>query len=245
MTPLPRPPEVLAAAQAADPTAPRLTTYDNTDGPTRGERIELSARVLATWVAKAANALQEEHDVGPGSTVGIVLPAHWRALVWMLATWSAGGTVVLGARAGDADIVVSDDPAVLTAATGERVLVTLAALARSASGPVPPGAMDEARDLSTFPDRFEAWAHATDDDLALVADDEETAYGSLATRLAPAEPLEDGDRVHTATADPLGLAGLALAAWAVDGSLVHSRGAAADAVQLPMRLATERVTASR
>ncbi len=245
MTSLPRPPAVLAAAAAADPTAPRLTSYDDTDGPTRGERVELSGRVLSTWVAKAANALQEEHGIGPGSTVALVLPAHWRALVWMLATWSAGGTLVLGDPTPSADVVVSDDPALLETVAGEGVLVTLAALARSAPGPVPSGVMDEARDLATYADRFEPWARAADEDVALVAAGQETAYGSLTARLAPAEPLDEGSRAHTATADPLELASLALAAWAGGGSLVHSRGAAPDAPQLPARLASERVTASR
>ncbi len=245
MTSLPRPPEVLAAARATDPTAPRITTYDDTDGPTRGERVELSARVLATWVAKAANALQEEHGIGPGSTVALVLPAHWRALVWMLATWSVGGCVVVGRPPAAADLVVSDDPAVLEEAGGEGVLVTLAALARCAPGRVPAGAMDEARDLSTYADRFDPWARAADENPALVADEEGTAYAALASRLAPAEPVAPGARLHTVTDDPLRLVGLALAAWAADGSLVHSRGATPDAAQLAARLESERVTASR
>ncbi|MDQ6715007.1 MAG: TIGR03089 family protein, partial [Actinomycetota bacterium] len=42
-----------------DATRPRLTFYDDADGPTRGERIELSAKVLANWVAKGANLLQD------------------------------------------------------------------------------------------------------------------------------------------------------------------------------------------
>ena len=66
--------------------------------------------------------------------------------------------------------------------------------------------MDEARDLATYADRFEPWARAADEDVALVAAGQETAYGSLAARLAPAEPLDEGSRAHTATADPLELA---------------------------------------
>ena len=58
-----RPDTLLFALQRADASRPRITCYDDTDGPSRGERIELSARVLSNWVAKAANALQEEFDV--------------------------------------------------------------------------------------------------------------------------------------------------------------------------------------
>ena len=58
--PAPTPAQVLAAMLAADPGRPRVTYYDDTPGPTQGERIELSAKVLANWVSKAAGALQDE-----------------------------------------------------------------------------------------------------------------------------------------------------------------------------------------
>ena len=70
----------LLAALQRDGGRPRVTAYDDGPGPTQGERIELSGRVLGTWVAKAANLLTEELDVQPGDRVALDLPAHWRAL---------------------------------------------------------------------------------------------------------------------------------------------------------------------
>ena len=53
------------------------------------------------------------------------------------------------------DVVVTDAVDV-AAAADEAVLVTLAGLARSATGPVPAGAVDEARELATHGDVFDA-----------------------------------------------------------------------------------------
>ena len=87
------PAALLRAMVAADPGRPRITVYDDTDSATRGERIELSARVLANWVAKAANLLRDDLDAGPGSVVLLDLPPHWRSLYWALAAWSVGACV--------------------------------------------------------------------------------------------------------------------------------------------------------
>jgi len=43
-------------------------------GPSQGERIELSGRVLANWVAKAANLLQDDLDAGPGRSMATTQP---------------------------------------------------------------------------------------------------------------------------------------------------------------------------
>ena len=89
--------------------------------------------MLTNWVAKAANALQDEWDIGPGARVRLALPPHWRLVYWAYAVWSAGGVVVLAGAddwAAGAEVTVSDDPAVLGAVDGDGVLVTLAALAR-------------------------------------------------------------------------------------------------------------------
>ncbi|MEE6296756.1 TIGR03089 family protein [Georgenia wangjunii] len=77
-------------------TQPRLTWYGADD-----ERVELSGRVLANWVTKAANLLTEEADISPGSRVLLDMPIHWRATVWALATWTAGGEVVLAGTIDD------------------------------------------------------------------------------------------------------------------------------------------------
>lgn len=92
---------VLDLLTGEEPNQPRLTWYGPDD-----ERVELSGRVLANWVTKATNMLVEECDVEPGSRVLLDVPVHWRALVWAMATWCAGGELVL--RPED-DFAVDDD----------------------------------------------------------------------------------------------------------------------------------------
>jgi len=253
-TPRETPAALLRRLVAADPGRPRVTVYDDTDSPTRGERIELSARVLANWVAKAANLLRDDLDVGPGSVVLLDLPPHWRTLYWAFAAWSVGACVeVPGHRttadaghpatadaAGSGappDVVVTD--AVEVASTAhEAVLVTLAALARSAGVSVPAGVVDEARELATHGDVFDAWEDPDGADPALRSAGRATAYEDL----VPA-PAGEPQRVHTATTDTAAFLRVALSVWASDGSLVVTRGAP-EASVLDARSASEGVTAT-
>lgn len=217
---MPMPSDLLATMLRTDPGRPRVTFYEDTPGPTQGERIELSAKVLANWVNKAGNALQEEWDLGPGGRVRLVLPPHWRSLYWAMAVWSVGATVTLDD--GPHDLLVTDDPAIPGPGGTPAVLVTLAALARSASGAVPAAAMDEARELSTYADQLSAWDEPTPSEPALVVDGAVTDYAGL----VPSVDWPSGSRVHTTT-ERLGTVLLtALGAWSVDGSLVLSRGPA-------------------
>src|SRR5687767_14289013 len=103
------PAELLAAALRNAPAAPLVTYYDDATG----ERVELSAVTLANWVAKTANLLQDEFDVGPGSTVGVALPVHWQTAAVLLAVWSCGAAVLDTAaeddgRLGAADVILAD-----------------------------------------------------------------------------------------------------------------------------------------
>ncbi|KGN32396.1 hypothetical protein N802_18700 [Knoellia sinensis KCTC 19936] len=214
-----RPADVLQQMLRSDSAKPRITTYDDTDGPTRGERIELSARVLGNWVSKAANALQDEFDIAPGSVVHLDLPPHWRTAYWALATWSVGGTVSLDDEAGD--LLVTTDADAAAAADGPAVLVTLAGLARAATVPVPPGVMDEAKELSTHGDQFAAWEEPADDDTALITEGERTAYADL---VVPQE--KSGERRHLTTTSTADFLTTCLTLWAADGSVVLSRGEA-------------------
>jgi uncharacterized protein (TIGR03089 family) len=231
---------VLAALVAADPGRPRVTYYDDTRGPTGGERIELSARVLANWVAKAANLLQDDLDAGPGTIVRLDLPPHWRTLYWALGVWTVGATVELsdplrdhGARA---DILVTDDPVRHRPADAHRlVVVTLAALARRAPGALPPGAIDEARDLAGHGDVVEPWDEPEPGDPALVAGGATTSYAQLIP--VPRQP----ERVYTATTDTADFLRTALEVYASGGSLVLSRGGLDPGVPTA-RLASEGVT---
>jgi uncharacterized protein (TIGR03089 family) len=254
------PAELLRHLVDADPGRPRITVYDDIDSPTRGERIELSARVLANWVAKAANLLRDELDVEVGSVVRLDLPPHWRTLYWALATWSVGGCVEVpqnrgpdaggappasGAGSAGADVVITDAVDVASAVpagSGTAVLVTLAALARSAGVPVPAGVVDEAGELATHGDVFDPWDEPGLSDTALRVlgahgpGGGDTAYGALVPAAGAGH-----ERVHTSTTNTAQLLRLALKVWAGDGSLVLTRGAPTDGV-LAARLAAEGVT---
>ncbi len=99
---------VLDLLTGDEPNQPRLTWYGPDD-----ERVELSGRVLANWVTKATNLLVEEGEVEPGSRVLLDIPVHWRALVWAMATWCAGGELVLPPEddfADDGEDDAFDDP---------------------------------------------------------------------------------------------------------------------------------------
>lgn len=243
-----RPDTLLTSLQRSDAARPRITTYDDTDSPTRGERIELSARVLSNWVAKAANALQEDYDIEPGSRVRLALPPHWRTAYWSLAVWAVGGTVVLDGSE-PAEVCVSDDPALLaefiesSGAGAGAILVTLAALARRADAEVHDGVMDEAAQLATYGDQFDPWAEADDDDPALVTGGETIAYADLLewAGTGEAEALDQGSRAHISTYDTGLFLKILLSAWSCDGSVVLSRGQPS-AETLAERLLTEAVT---
>src|SRR5687767_11300870 len=102
------PAALLATARDRDPARPLLTHYDDSTG----ERVELSATTLDNWVAKTANLLQDEFDVGPGSTVAVALPVHWQTAAVLLGAWSCGATVVDTAaedegRLADVDVVLA------------------------------------------------------------------------------------------------------------------------------------------
>ena len=102
------PADLLAAALRRNAAAPLLTQYDDATG----ERVELSAATVANWVAKTANLLQDEFDVGPGSTVAVALPVHWQTAAVLLGVWSCGAAVLDTAaeddgRLADADVVLA------------------------------------------------------------------------------------------------------------------------------------------
>ena len=150
-----RPADVLTALVAADPARPRLTWYDDDTG----ERIELSAKVLRTWVAKAATLLLDDAGLAAGDTLLLDLPGHWRAGYWALSSWWVGAHVVVvpSSAAGrsllprlDPDVVVTTDPHLASAAR-YAVLVSLPMLARRHPD-LPDGVVDEAAELAGYPD---------------------------------------------------------------------------------------------
>lgn len=106
----------------ADPVGPRITYYDDATG----ERIELSAVTLANWAAKTANLLRDELGAGPGSRVGVFLPAHWQTAAVLFGVWWIGAEVVLS---GPADVALCTldrlDEADAAVAGGEVAVLSL------------------------------------------------------------------------------------------------------------------------
>lgn len=152
---MPRPATVVASLLVAlerdDPGRPRLTWYGPSAGEGAGERIELSARVLRTWVAKTVGLLQDELDAEPGTTVRLDAPAHWKSLVWVLAAWAVGADLV--GPGDDAEVVVTSDPGGVDLPPGAvPVVLALPSLARSWAGDLPSGAVDYAAVVTGFAD---------------------------------------------------------------------------------------------
>lgn len=146
-------PPVLATLSQWEPSTPRLTWYGGA-----GERVELSGRVLTNWVIKAANLLTSECGAGPGSTVQLDLPAHWRLLVWTLGSWAVGAEVTLSGERDERherpDVVVTATlESWLDGGAGDLVAVPLAALARAWPTPLPAGVIDGAAELMGQPDQ--------------------------------------------------------------------------------------------
>ncbi|HEY0188633.1 MAG TPA: TIGR03089 family protein [Cellulomonas sp.] len=176
------------------PGRPRLTWYG-----ADGERVELSGAVLDNWVSKTTNLLVEEYDAEPGSTVLIDLPPHWRAVLWALAVWRAGGTVLLpgAGGGGPVDLTVTDRPAAHGARPHAVVAVALPALARRFEGDLPTGAVDAAQAVMTYGDVI-GWAPPTDPDRAALVG---PAAGSTDLPVAHAG-LVAAARASAATAAP-------------------------------------------
>lgn len=205
------PATVLDVLTTDNPHQPRLTCYDDA----RGERIELSGAVLANWAAKAANALQEEFDVEPGSVVALDLPTgHWRTAYWAVAVWAVGATLSLDVHEG-ADVLVTTAPTSDAADDSDEVVaVTLPALARTWQGEdLPTGVLDEAAEISGFGDDFSPWYESSAEDPALVrAGDRWT--------MAEAVPTVEPGRVLLAVADPAEHLRTLVGLWAAGGSAV-------------------------
>lgn len=229
------PAQVLDSLLKADPAAPRITFYERTPGATFGERIELSGKVLANWVAKAANMLIDELDITSGDDVIIDLPAaHWRTAYWALAAWSTGASVEFV----DADHEPQPSPTSQVLVTCrpqdgdmDQIVVTLAALARSSSQPVPDGSFDEALEVSTFSDFFTPMVTPDADEILLRDAGGEYTCAALCVG-------EDGGRRYLAEPSLVQM----MKIWAAGGSIVLIRGDMADA-ELARILAQEETSA--
>jgi uncharacterized protein (TIGR03089 family) len=251
MSPAPRtPPDLLAAALRRDAATPLVTAYDDATG----ERVELSGTTLANWVAKTANLLQDEFDVGPGSTVALALPVHWQTAAVLLGVWSCGATVLDTAAEDDgrldaADVVLAAQDRL--APLEEQDLPDLLGLSLHPLGLGMTGYAGPARDFAlevrAHGDVFTPYVPPDPAAPGLLAGGLELTLGGLvaaATELAGRLGVTDGDRllVDDTTAAEAGPVAWLLAPLASGASIVLCRNAAPAA--LGGRAAAERVTAT-
>lgn len=225
--------QVLATV-LTDPGRPRITWYG-----ADGERVELSGAVLANWVAKTANLLVDELDAGPGTRVRLDLPAHWRTVVWTLATWYVGATVSLDATA--TDLLVTDDATSWIEGadlTVPAVAVALPALARRSAIALPEDVLDYAATVLGHPDAPPPPGRVSGTDPALL---EPAGVTTVAAVLA--DPAEHGRQLVTADRLSTTLLRHLRAVLAGNGSIVLVAADAVDAPGLARLAAAERVEA--
>ena len=228
---------LLGPLLAADPARPLVTFYDDATG----ERIELSGLTLANWVAKTANLLRDECDVEPGTTVAVLLPAHWQTAVALLGAWWCGARVV-GDPTG-ADVALTDADGLDAAAAADLVVgFSLDAFGRSLDG-LPGGAVDYATEVRVHGDHF-APVDPVPDDAPALGDATVGEVVAAARGRAAELGLAAGDRVLSTATWPVSTAGGLvdglLAVLAAGGSLVQVRHA--DPAGLDRKATSERVT---
>ena len=246
----PLPADLLAAALRRNAAAPLLTFYDDVSA----ERTELSGTTLANWVAKTANLLTDEFDVGPGSVVAVALPVHWQTAAVLLGAWSCGAAVLDTAGEDDDRFAAAD--VVLAAADRlppleeqdlpELLGLSLHPLGLGMAGYTGP-ARDFALEVRAHGDVFSPRQPADPAGPGLLLAAGELTLGGLveaATELAARLGIEPGDRVlvDERTALEAGPVAWLLAPLAAGASLVLCRSVAA--AGLPHRAETERVTAT-
>ncbi len=244
------PADLLAAALRRDAAAPLVTQYDDATG----ERVELSGTTLANWVAKTANLLQDECDVGTGSSVAVALPVHWQTAAVLLGVWSCGAAVLDTAAEDDDRLAAAD--VVLAAADrlapleeldlAELLGLSLHPLGLGMTGYAGP-ARDFALEVRSQGDHFSPYTPPDPAAPGLLLGGVQLTHGGLvgtAAELARRLGLTAGDRVlvdeHTAT--EAGPVAWLLAPLLAGASLVLCRHPFAD--RLPQRAADERVTAT-
>ena len=245
------PAALLASARVRDPARPLLTHYDDATG----ERVELSATTLDNWVAKTANLLQDEFDVGPGSTVAVALPVHWQTAAVLLGVWSCGAAVLDTAaeeedRLAGVDVVLAGQdrlPALEESAGDAELLgLSLHPLGAGMAGYAGP-ARDFALEVRTAGDRFVPYQPPDQTAPGLIAGGLELTLGGLvetAEELAGRLAIGPDDRilVDAQVAAEAGPVAWLLAPLAAGASIVLCRYPFAE--RLPERAAAERVTAT-
>jgi uncharacterized protein (TIGR03089 family) len=177
----------LAAVLQRDPARPLITHV----GPD-GERVELSVRTFENNLAKAANLLRDDGDVGPGTRVAVNLPLHWQTAVWVGACALVGGVALLLGDPARTDVEVSVvGPQTLHLPFAPLTLATsLHPFGLPFTTPLAPGLHDVATEVRAHADRFVPGAATAVEDVWLeIAGVELTQLAALAEARDLAERL--------------------------------------------------------
>ena len=222
---------------------PLLTFYDDATG----ERVELSVATFANWVAKTANLLQHELGTEPGDRLGVLLPAHWQAAVWVMAGWSAGLAVT--PDPGDVRVVATGPESLDRAVRlpgAEVVACSLRPLGGRFPGALPGGVHDYAAEVPGQADHFRPYQPVDARREGWLEGRQRLTLGelvSLAQDRTAELRLPAGARILT-TAPPAALSGAldaVLMPLVLDGSAVLVRHP--DPARMPDRRRQERLDA--
>lgn len=184
-------------------------------------RVELSGHVLANWIVKTVNHLDQELLLNPGDLVVLDLAPHWKRLVIAVAAWSLGARVLLPEELEEGEqprvLVTADAGSALAARADEVLVLEPVSLAMSFPGPLPALAHDWVQEVRGCADR-----------LAVVL----PAWSGPAP--APADPPPAGGPDQRALPAPLVLAsdGVEEASRTL-GALLSGRGVVGPAAALP------------
>jgi uncharacterized protein (TIGR03089 family) len=240
---MPTPADLLRTALTDDPARPFLTFYDDATG----ERVELSVATFANWVAKTGGLLQDHVAMLPGQRLGVALPVHWQAAVYLQACWATGVVAHPTDRvdAGD-DVVVTTPERVAEAEGSEVIALSLRPALQAARGPadLPWSAIDGETEVLGQPDTYAPAHFLPAGAPGLLLDGRTWTREELGdVACTEAERLAVGPGARVLTALPLetlpGIAAALLVPLAVRGSAVLCRNLDAD--RLAARISTERV----
>jgi uncharacterized protein (TIGR03089 family) len=209
---------VLLAGDAAQP----LISYLGADGA----RTELSVRTFENNVAKAANLLRDDADVGAQSRVALLLPPHWQVSVWLGACAMTGCTAWLDGDPADPTVDVAVlGPGALDAAHAPLTLASsLHPFGLPFTTPLPAGVLDAALEVRVHGDRFTPYDDVTGGSPWLRLGDRAWTQSEAladAADLASSLGLTSGGRLLCARAlDDVSILALLAVPLAVGGSVV-------------------------
>ncbi|WP_346845107.1 TIGR03089 family protein [uncultured Rothia sp.] len=156
-----------------------------------GERVELSGRVLDNWISKSANFLVDECEIESGTTVDVVMGAHWRSVVIALATLRVGAT--FSSELSGAETVFSFTPEDLKELDVEYpVIVDRGPLSPRFMGKLPAGIVDYCAEVRAHGDVYSGFELPVENNRAFTDISFEEALGAVKKKAALCDSLAEG-----------------------------------------------------